>query len=639
MDGATGLEQKIEEDKRKYQEYVTQTRYYEAYAAREPARYRKLVARYAFLGMFFIYATLLLWIAILVGFVWYSVETESVNRLEIYAALVLVPLIYVTLRSLTATSKLPSGLEISRKDAPILWSEVDRIAKACGAPATQKIILDGHFNAAAVQRTNPFAPWKVRNILLLGLPLLSAGSREEVLSVIAHEYGHFSGLHGKFGGKIYRLERVFGELRDHFQQSGNYLVGLYRSFYNWFFPRFSAMTFAMSRQQEYEADAMAARLVGAQPAADFLMKVSSFGRVYGDKFQKFGKRALTEAEPPAGQLVELVKSMEERIPVQELAKDIRAALNIPTDIVDTHPSLSDRLRGLGFEGVDADAEAQRLGTSDFDCAAKQLLGTECDHILMRWATSFCEEGAPGWRKMHRSMVKSAERLNELDAGTHPKTVEEAIERVDLRSDLGLIEKPLAEYQALLPYYPESSELKMRVGYLLLEIDDPAGEELLRQAMGAFPKYAPEFLDAIASFHQRRGALEEAERIRDERFASEALRNVVYEESSSLTMSDAFVEASLSPVDRAKVVRVLEQSPIVFEAFLVGKPSSVLGGKVLNHLLVFRKQLLEVENDQNMELAAAVSDINLPDLEIWSPGLLSKWRKVLVKVPNSRVKGG
>jgi Zn-dependent protease with chaperone function len=40
-----------------------------------------------------------------------------------------------------------------------------------------------------------------------------------------------------------------------------------QGFLNWYFPRFVARTFALARQDEYEADRIAGKLLGSEVAA------------------------------------------------------------------------------------------------------------------------------------------------------------------------------------------------------------------------------------------------------------------------------------------------------------------------------------------------------------------------------------
>jgi Zn-dependent protease with chaperone function len=90
---------------------------------------------------------------------------------------------------------------------------------------------------------------------------------EEFQAVLAHELAHLSREHGRFGRWIYRLRRswsqVFEQLSRPRGQGEVSLRPLIVKFIDWFWPRFNAYAFVLSRTDEYEADAMAARVAPA----------------------------------------------------------------------------------------------------------------------------------------------------------------------------------------------------------------------------------------------------------------------------------------------------------------------------------------------------------------------------------------
>ncbi len=100
------------------------------------------------------------------------------------------------------------------------------------------------------------------NHLSIGLPLLMALDRRRLLSVLAHEYGHLRGNHGQ-------AERLDLPHRGCHGHAGRQLPArdegvmafASQAFFRWYFPRFAAKTFALARQDEYEADR-----VGGPPA-------------------------------------------------------------------------------------------------------------------------------------------------------------------------------------------------------------------------------------------------------------------------------------------------------------------------------------------------------------------------------------
>src|SRR5207249_200161 len=113
------------------------------------------------------------------------------------------------------------------------------------------VLLTDDFNAAAAQRPRlGIFGWQ-ENYLLLGLPLMLALTPGQFRSVVAHELGHLSGNHGKFGGWIYRINRTWEQLVERMTQSRSWVSGIFTKFFGWYMPFFEAYSFVLRRQQEY----------------------------------------------------------------------------------------------------------------------------------------------------------------------------------------------------------------------------------------------------------------------------------------------------------------------------------------------------------------------------------------------------
>ncbi|HMS53947.1 MAG TPA: M48 family metallopeptidase [Fimbriimonadaceae bacterium] len=630
------LKERIEKDQRAHKEFVARVTQYEEMSRRDPTGYVKMVRRMAQLGMGFLYGTLTVWVSILVAIVVISIAVgQPVNRLEIYAALILLPLIFVTIKALYAGFEPPSGTSLKREDAPGLWSEVDRLAADAGAPPTDEIVMDMDVNAAAYQMPKPLTPWRVKNFLILGLPLMCAATPQEMRSVIAHEFGHFAGEHGKFGGKVYRLGRTFWALQTYFAEVGGVLVYLYRQFYTWFQPRFAAMTFSMNRHQEYEADAAAKRLVGEGPSADLLIKIGVLAEAYSKIMGDFGKLANTSMAPPPEAVRGARSGLSQPVPKETLEKSIRARLALPTTYDDTHPSLSDRLTGLGVRVTDIGSEVTRLTESPWGGAAEALLGKDYERIRDRVIDEYCKSIQPRWIERYRSQVGEAERLRDLELRLDSLSFDERLRRADLINSLRSEDEGFEEYKMLLEERPTDPQLKMRVGYCLLEKDDPNGEPLLREAIAEMPNYASSLLGAIAAFYHRNGRAEDLKQVQEQQMIQSTIESVADQEAASLKPSDAMVPADLTVEKRSELVEEIRKSPMVAEAYVVGKAVSAMNGKIVNHVFVFRKGGFHTD-ETDSKLWEDVAQHITQNVYLWAPVHGKSWRKAFENVPDSRL---
>ena len=118
-----------------------------------------------------------------------------------------------------------------------------------------------------------------RRILALGLPLLDGLSVAELRSVVAHEYGHFTGGDTKLGGLIYSTRSAVMRTVTTLDKVGNgaFLIYVLRLPFLGYAKLFLRITQAMSRRQEYAADELAAKVAGSAAAASALARLDDLG--------------------------------------------------------------------------------------------------------------------------------------------------------------------------------------------------------------------------------------------------------------------------------------------------------------------------------------------------------------------------
>ena len=137
-----------------------------------------------------------------------------------------------------------------------------------------------------------------KNTLFLGLELMLSLTPEQLRGVVAHELGHLSGNHSKFGGWIYRIRESWARLMNGMLAQDNIGARMMGKFFGWYAPRFSAYSFPLARKNEYEADAMAATLTSPQDIGDALINVHVVAPYLEENYwQAYFKRADKEEVP------------------------------------------------------------------------------------------------------------------------------------------------------------------------------------------------------------------------------------------------------------------------------------------------------------------------------------------------------
>ena len=395
-----GLSRRIEE------RFLPMVAELEAFAQEHPKAYRDKVIRRALLGYLYIVGVvfgLLLCIGLLVlatmafrGFAAFAVKFFWVIGIAIF----------MIGRALWVKLDRPEGKAIHRADSPRLFAAIDEIAAKTKGPKLKAVLITHDFNAAVVQHERFGIFGGIENYLLLGLPMLSALSEAEMKAVIAHEFGHLSGAHGRTSGFVYRIRMTWARLSEHFREGMT--AFLFQKFFSWYGPWFNAYSFVMARLDEYEADRASALVTSAPIAAQALTRVSLEAERYEQFWRSYFDKIAGIRSPETLPMQAL--STYFMAPVEEGFKSraLKDALAEKTDVHDTHPSLSDRLRSLGEAMPELTPIAQSAGLS--------LLGA---HTLQTIHQDFDDEwwkaNGISWQNHCDDILNDKERLKLLIA--------------------------------------------------------------------------------------------------------------------------------------------------------------------------------------------------------------------------------
>ncbi len=420
-------------------DFVHLVRLSEHDSADDSLRYRRGVAAFAALGYLWVFACLALALGIIVSVVGAFGRGQPFGVARGWLLLFALALLWATLRALWVRLDEPQGVPLAREDAPALFEALERIRHKIHGPPVHRVYLDGEFNASIRQLPRFGLFGGAVNHLSIGLPLLMALDRRRLLSVLAHEYGHLRGNHGKLSAWIYRTRLSWLKLDASFQRSDGVMAFASQAFFRWYFPRFAAKTFALARQDEYEADRVAARLLGTRVVAAALAEIAVKSAWYAERFWP-GHWSRAVDDPQAAGPFESMQAQLAAPVADDFARvALRGALRQVSDVDDTHPVLRDRLEALD--------ERARLPSWSKRPALALLADPE------RWRMHFDAEWrrlhASDWREHHAYLGRVRERVAALEASAGRNNADEMVEwadcarRIDAGADVrGLYERAL-----------------------------------------------------------------------------------------------------------------------------------------------------------------------------------------------------
>ncbi len=239
------------------------------------------------------------------------------------------------------------GYAVTRDNAPQLYALLDEVIRGTDALTIHEIRIDHRLNAGALELGHGWIPGKVRRILILGGPLIASLSAPSLKAVIAHELGHFSRQHGSLGHWIYRA-RIGWSQAANYDHPDNSLIdqGVAR-FGKLFLGWFNDYAFVHSRLCEYEADAVAAQMVGAQALAVALAEINiAVQRFHDDTMCGHTQLQLEHSEIPEN-LWAITSRNIKLPPLTHIA--FMACWEEPPALNDTHPAISQRAQALGCD--------------------------------------------------------------------------------------------------------------------------------------------------------------------------------------------------------------------------------------------------------------------------------------------------
>lgn len=329
---------------------------------------------------------------------------------------------------------------------PKLHALVADVARRAGHPVPHELHLLPYANAYATRRGGFLGGG--RSMVAIGLPFLAWLDRAAVEAIIAHELGHHLAGDVRLGPWVHRTRSLMGNALDHLEGSG-FLLDLPFVGYARVFLRYSL---SVSRAQELAADAVSAKVAGADAAARALLRIDERSSAWDAYLQ-------TEIVPmlEAGFLPQLLvgfRHFEAALAKEKQTLDEnRPQPAEKASPYDTHPTLEERLGALGVKASPAMPTDDALelldaaGEAEVEVLRRMLIHEARPLRALAWESAGSELWLPRFRERLEPHTAALAKLA-------PELLPRALARIDewaarLRTGLALLSPEANRRQVVL----------------------------------------------------------------------------------------------------------------------------------------------------------------------------------------------
>ena len=564
----------------KYEQYANLIEKLEKYAAENPQAYELRVTFLTALGYAYFFALIFLFLGLpvlLVLGLWF-IPGMLLIAIKLGKLLGVVAVVFLgalgvgwsLVKALWTKVPPPEAAEILPEQAPVLFKLVKETSDYLKAPVPDHILLTEEFNAAVVTLPK-YGIFGKRVYLIVGLPLMQAVSVDQFRAILAHETGHISRRHGRFATWIYRVQETWGRFLDQQEAVGGGLSFLYERFAKWYFPYFRAYSFVLCRNHEREADAYAVQFVGARPLGESLINLDIKSRNIS---QTFWKEVLDEAgrekTPPKEVFTRMANAFRESNPAQDW-KNLASAVAVNTDYSDTHPSLGERLRTIGYWNGDGMPE---LPTEVTNAAAEHFLGPLEKHFEAVFNQEWEERVKDQWRERHDYIAETKEKLEKLNeriVNGESLSEEELYQRASMTAECEGNDRALPLLQSMSEEFPENAHAQFAIGSILInEKEDLGGISYIERAIELDTAYRMSGFELLYFFLRSKGRDAEAKKYALDIEKEQEVYEQAQIERSGVFPTDTFLEHDFEPQVIEEIRSKIRYYDEIAAAYLVKK---------------------------------------------------------------------
>lgn len=504
--------------------------------------------------------------------------------------------------------------EVTEKDAPALFRRLRELGEVIGSPNVCRVEVSSDLNASASTMTT-FGLWgKHRAVVTLGLPLLCFFPQDEVDAILAHELAHHGNADPVFGFGIWRMQ-VFWSALSSQSDWRTFWVPL---FARWYSPRLDAMTSILSREKEFAADAVAAKVVGAKSMGMSLIRLRTVEARTAllSSRRRDVERAGGSVDDPYRQAMAIAKERLEPMDPAELVVELKRSSSEDS----SHPSLRERLEHLGWSfGPDLESVAQEWAVTMAEPVKRTALEGYCgggaDAYLASVEADFREQMEIGRAERLKDFEGAKKVYGDLraKADSMPLTANESMRLVGATVTVEGDAAGKALMREVARRFPDDGDVQMMWAGALVHEKDPACLPILeRFAMEPEYRYralmqTSEYWDSLGESAAARPFLDAAHDV----YADEAAK---LESLWPVMAGDSFEMFEVPESDREALGALREGLSEVTAVYAVGKRHRETPHLVLEvYVIAFAPKGFAYDKESLMEkMAVRVGEV-VPEL--------------------------
>ncbi|EON78644.1 hypothetical protein ADIS_0818 [Lunatimonas lonarensis] len=289
-------------------------------------------------------------------------------------------------------------MEITQDKEPRLFAMIHEIVVEVGTGFPKKVYLSSDVNASVFYDSSFWSMFlPVKKNLQIGLGLVNTVTKEELKSILAHEFGHFSQRTMKVGSYVYNVNQVIYNMlfdNDAYEkiiQKWAEVSGYFSLFVSiavkiimgiqWVLRKLYELVnknyLGLSREMEFHADEIAASVTGYLPLKRSLLRMnladSSFDNVLNFYNRKISENIKSENlyddQSALVQFLSEVNNLKitDNLPDISLEEQIRFDKSklVIKDQWASHPSIAERIKRLEQTGYRKETHTDSLANSVF----------------------------------------------------------------------------------------------------------------------------------------------------------------------------------------------------------------------------------------------------------------------------------